>query len=380
MVEKENGKRIVALVVNPIAGMGGKVALKGTDGVAEEAVKRGATPIAHSKALHFLSKLKELGILDRFEWRTAAGEMGEGALRECGAISTVSYSPQKRQTTSEDTQNASKSFLSGGCALVIFVGGDGTARDVHSAVNNKVPILGIPSGVKMHSGVFAVSPEAAAELMADWLGGKAGAQEGELIDLDEELYRKGEWKVMNFGLALTLFEPSYVQLGKEMYEAASHEDVLDGIADHVIEALAKTPDALVIMGPGSTVEFIGKKMGFEKTLLGVDCALGRKLVAKDADEKTILSLLGKHPKAKVIVSPIGSQGFIFGRGNLQLSSAVMRLIDLQDIIIVATPAKLASTPDIRVDFDDQEVVDKFNRKKYIPIVAGYHSSVMRKIG
>jgi predicted polyphosphate/ATP-dependent NAD kinase len=372
--------RKLGFVINPFAGMGGKVGLKGTDGVVDEAVKRGAVEVAQGRAKAFLDKLAELKTLSLPEWHAAFADMGEAALRSAGADFTLDYTSLGDGTTSEDPRLACSAMLSNGCEMILFVGGDGTARDVHDSVQNRVPILGIPSGVKMHSGVFAVSPEAGAELLVEWLAGKAGVQEGELIDLDEEAYRAGEWVVKHFGLALTLSEPSFVQTGKEMFEAASDEDVQEGIANHVAEIVTKATGTMFVLGPGSTVANIGKKLGVEKTLLGVDCYLDGEIISRDATESDILAMLDAHPKAKVVVSPIGAQGFIFGRGNLQISSFVVKRIGLPDIIVVATPAKLAATPLIRVDFDDPELVDSFKRKKYIQVVVGYHTSAMRKMG
>jgi predicted polyphosphate/ATP-dependent NAD kinase len=372
--------RKVGFVVNPIAGMGGKVGLKGTDGVAEEAKRRGAEEVAARKAAAFLAKLAELGRAGDAEWHTAGGKMGADPLAVAGLDYIVDYTRFTEETTSEDTALSCASFVDNGCQLVIFVGGDGTARDTHAGVRNRVPILGIPSGVKMHSGVFAVSPEAGAELVADWLAGKAGTQEGELIDLDEESYRVGEWNMKHFGFATTPFEPSFVQTGKEMFEAASDEDVQEGIAAHMAELVTKEPGTMFILGPGSTVHNIAKKLGVEKTILGVDCYLDGVLIAKDAAEGDILAALDAHPRAKVVVSPIGAQGFIFGRGNMQISSSVIQRVGLSDIIVVATPAKLQNTPVLRVDFDDVALVDKFKTKRYIQVVVGYHSSAMRKIG
>jgi predicted polyphosphate/ATP-dependent NAD kinase len=375
----ESARKKIGFVINPFAGMGGKVGLKGTDGIVDEARRRGAVEVAQGKAAAFLAKLKEMGALERPEWHAAFADMGERALRGAGAEFTLDYTSLGDGTTSEDTRLACMAMLDNGCGLVVFVGGDGTVRDVHGAVQNRVPIMGVPSGVKMHSGVFAVSPEAGAELLVDWLDGKAGTQEGELIDLDEEAYRGGDWAVKHHGFALTPFEPSFVQTGKEMFEAASDEDVQEGIASHVAELVAKEPATMFVLGPGSTVHNIAKKLGVEKTILGVDCYLDGALVSRDAAERDILALMNVYPKTKVVVSPIGAQGFIFGRGNLQLSSAVIGRIGLADIIVAATPAKLASTPILRVDFDDVSLVDKFKAKRYIQVVVGYHSSAMRRI-
>ena len=120
-------------------------------------------------------------------------------------------------------------------------------------------------------------------------------------------------------------------------------------------------------------------MNIKNTLLGIDAIYQNKLVGSDLNEKQILRLLEKYPRAKVILSPIGAQGFILGRGNLQLSPSVISKIGIDNIIVVSTPAKLASTPVIRVDTGDKKLDKKFAEKEFMMIVIGYRLSRVVKI-
>ncbi len=369
------GKKI-GFVVNPIAGMGGRVGLKGTDGVYEEAVERGAEPVARDKALSFLKKFRDIS--GEAAWLTAGKDMGKDVMDEVGLDAEVVYKPGEH-TLSEDTKNACEEFVQRGADLVIFCGGDGTARDVHSAVDNQAPILGIPSGVKMHSAVFAVNPERGAEVLSEFLQDKMEVQECEIMDLDEERYRKGEWNIKLFGLAHTPYEPSYVQSGKMMVHCLDDKDVKDGIATYVLEEMDKHRERLYLMGPGSTVNHITSRLGLEGTILGVDCIAKGKMIARDVAESEILDLMDDYPNTSIVISPIGAQGFVFGRGNLQLSCKVVNKVHMSDILIVSTPAKLQRTPKLRVDFDDLNLRDKFKSKKYLFVITGYHIKVMRPI-
>jgi len=103
------------------------------------------------------------------------------------------------------------------------------------------------------------------------------------------------------------------------------------------------------------------------------------VVGKDLNEKQILELLDKYPKTKVILSPIGAQGFILGRGNLQLSPKVVIRIGLDNIIVIATPSKLKSTPILRVDTGDKKLDQKFKEKEFMMVVIGYRLSRVVKI-
>ena len=370
----------IGFLVNPIAGMGGRVGLKGTDGVVEEAIKRGAEPVASSKALdtikEFLAKYSENNI----EWYTCSGKMGENELKKADIKDIeIIYEYSSDKTASDDTKKACKEFIKSKVDLILFCGGDGTARDIFSVVKNKIPILGIPSGVKMHSGVFGINTDAAAKMLHEFAKERLTVGDAEIMDLDEERYRKGDWNIKLFGIAKGIVEPTYVQVGKSVFESVSEDAVKEELAEHVIDDMKENSDYLYLMGSGGTIDFIAEKIGVKNTLLGIDAVYQNKVVSNDMNEKQILDLLEKYQKVKVILSPIGSQGFILGRGNLQLSPKVIRKIGLDNIIVISTPAKLLSTPVLRVDTGDKKLDHLFVEKEFMMVVIGYRLSRVVKI-
>ena len=364
--------------------MGGRVGLKGTDGVVDEALAAGAGPVAgpraHAFAEAFLGAAKADDTLSVL-WLTCDGSMGRDPLRAAGfpeeRIELVYASGP--QTTADDTRKAVETIVHGGAELILFTGGDGTARDVAAAVENRVPILGIPAGVKMHSGVFAVSPPAAANLLVAFLRGDLRTGDAEILDLDEEAYRRGEWRIRLYVTAKSLVEPQLVQAGKLMVAEVSEEAVQKELAVHFSELFEAEPETLFLLGPGSTLHAIASRLGIEKTLLGIDAVAGGKVVGTDLNETGILSVLDRYPKAKLVVSPIGAQGFILGRGNLQVSPVVLRRIGTGNLIIVATPAKLEATPVLRVDTGDEKLDEELRRKEYMFVLIGYRTSKLHPI-
>jgi len=368
----------VGFLVNPIAGMGGRVGLKGTDGVLEEARKLGAIPIAGEHARAMLSEFNRIRKDGDAEWLTCSGEMGADSLEKAGiGFSTVYEAPEA--TGQKDTVAASRAFLKQKADIVLFCGGDGTARDICSVVGRKIPILGIPAGVKMHSGVFGVTPAKTAEVLAGFISGDLKPAEAEIMDLDEDRYRKGEWVVRLYGSTLTPFESTLVQTSKMMVAEASDADVLAEIGEYIQELVSEEPGTLFLLGPGGTTEAIGKVLGMEKTLLGIDAWAGGAQPGTDLNEAGILKLLDKYKKVKLILSPIGSQGFVLGRGNLQLSPRVVRRIGRENIIVVSTPAKLQKTPVLRFDTGDAELDRVLAGRSWFSVVVGYRLSRLAKI-
>jgi predicted polyphosphate/ATP-dependent NAD kinase len=370
----------LGFVVNPIAGMGGRVGLKGTDGVEEVARASGGKPVSPERAVRFLTALRELPQpKPRIDWLTCSGVMGNDELQAAGFAEIEVVHCPGASTTADDTKLAARSFVERGVDLVLFCGGDGTARDVAEAVGSRVPILGIPAGVKMHSGVFAVNPAAGARVLAAFLRGQLRVGEADLLDLDEAAYRSGEWKVRLFATTKTVVEPNLVQTGKMLFAEVTDDATQIELAEHFKELFEEEQDTVFLFGPGSTLQGIAARVGFEKSLLGIDAVLGGKTVARDVDERGILEILDRHPKAKIVVSPIGAQGFVLGRGNLQLSPAVLRRIGLPNLLVVATPSKLAATPILRVDTRDEALDADLRSKKYLFVLIGYRTTKLHPI-
>lgn len=374
---------LLGFVINPIAGMGGRVGLKGTDNVAAEAARRGATPIAQMRALEALRELKQdiagEARPPAIRWLTASGAMGFDALSTAGfaGIEVVHECPG--EPSAHDTKAAVAKFLAAGVDLILFCGGDGTARDICSIAGDATPVLGIPSGVKMYSGVFGVTPPRTAELCLRFLRGEIGVASAEVLDLDEEKYRRGEWAVRLYMSASTPFEPSYTQLAKAIIAGRDDIAVKSDIGAQLGEEIAADADTLFLLGPGSTVQEAARAFGVEKTLLGIDALLRGRLIAKDLDERQILDLLDRHPRCRLILSPIGAQGFVLGRGNQQLSPAVIRRIGTGNVTVIATPAKLAQTPALRFDTGDAGLDRELIARKFLPVVIGYRRTRLVKI-
>lgn len=364
--------------------MGGRLGLKGTDGLAEQVVAAGAEPVAGRRADLFLEHFRNLQKHEAalaVHWLTCSGPMGEDALRAAGVpVDRIEIVYEDRPPTSaSDTRAAVEAFVKARLDLLLFCGGDGTARDIAEAARDSVPILGIPSGVKMHSGVFAVDPAAASELLAVFLRGQLRVGDAEILDVDEEAYRRGEWKVRLYRTTKTLVEPHLIQAGKMMFAEVSEAAVRGELVEHFRELFEKEPDRLFLLGPGSTLESIAQGLDLEKTLLGIDAVLGGKTIAKDLDEKGLLALLDHHPKATLVVSPIGAQGFVMGRGNLQVSPEVLRRIGTRNLAVVATPAKLAATPVLRVDSGDESLDAEIRKKEYLFVLIGYRTTKLHPI-
>jgi predicted polyphosphate/ATP-dependent NAD kinase len=371
----------IGFIVNPIAGMGGRVGLKGTDDVLKKAVMLGAKPVAPQKAEEMLREFYAISTNhDDLHWITCGGDMGNNELKAIGIKNKqVIYSPSEKTTSADDTKNACKKLLEHPIDLLVFCGGDGTTRDIFTIIDRKIPLLGIPAGVKMHSGVFGINTSATAKMLHEFINKRLTIGDAEIMDLDEELYRSGQWKVRLFGVARGIVEPTYIQVGKASFESVSDDEVKDELAEHINDEMEKHPDWLFLFCAGGTIDYIAKKLNIQHSLLGIDAIYQKQLVGKDVNEEQILTLLKKYPKAKILLSPIGAQGFILGRGNLQLSPAVINKIGIDNIIVVATPSKLMHTPILRVDTGDKKLDHLFTKQGYLMVVIGYRLSRVVKL-
>ncbi len=361
----------IGFLVNPIAGMGGLVGLKGTDGVVDEAVERGAKAVAPARAGEAIDGVEK----DGFMFFCCAGPMGADLLEGRGFDYSVVYEAPKQKTTGSDTVNACRVFLVNEMDLIFFCGGDGTARDIHSVIGDRVPMLGIPAGVKMYSGVFAVNPRVSAELFNRFIKGDLGLTDAEIMDIDEGKYRSNVLDSQLYGIARVPYEKALIQHPKSIFISESEEECKKRIALFASEFMRD--GSLYIVGAGSTTKAVFDALGLEKTLLGVDAVKNGVVVARDLSEREILDLLDGNPRAKIIVSPIGAQGFVFGRGNQQISSRVIRMVGVKNIIVVATSSKLAGTENLLVDTGDRELDEELSG--YRNIICDYRMGQRKKI-
>lgn len=356
----------IGLIVNPYAGIGGRVGLKGSDGmdIRTKAFELGAIPFSPKRTVE---ALKELDGLDGFVFVTYPGSMGEDEVREAGFEPDV-IGVTTDETSAEDTKRAASEMLQMGVDLLVFSGGDGTARDIYSVVGDMIPVLGIPTGVKIHSGVYAIDPSSAGVMLRRFIqGAEPEVRLTEVMDIDEEAFRNNVLQARLYGYMNALYNVELIQGSKEG-SGSTDESATIGAANEIVDEMES--DVYYVLGPGSTIKPVADRLGINKTLLGVDVIQNNKLVASDVNEKQLLELI-KGKKTKLYVTVIGGQGFVFGRGNQQLSPEVIRVIGKENIEIIATPNKLATLrgKHLRVDTGDHALDEEL--KGYYKLHTGY---------
>ena len=363
----------LGVVINPFAGIGGAMALKGSDGEAirQQALAAGATKLANDKMARALTKLTAFSNLLVL---TASGEMGEHCCAALGLEHQVIYTSQSAETTPEDTENAVRELVNKGVDLILFAGGDGTARNVCSIVADSVPVLGVPAGVKIHSGVYAVTPSAAGDVVAKMLTGElVSVRQAEVRDIDESAFRQGKVRAQHYGEMQVPDELTYVQSVK-MGGREDESMVVNEIAEYLSEIIADDDEHLYIMGSGSTVAEVMARLGLTNTLLGVDVVKKGAVIAADVTASELLELVSQSP-ARLVITAIGGQGHVFGRGNQQLSPAVLRAIGRDNFWIAATKQKLQQLDGrpLRSDSGDEELDNEL--AGIIAVITGYDDRV-----
>lgn len=366
----------LGLIINPVAGLGGPLGFKGSDGLAEAALAQGAERKAEHRALAMLRALPE-AVRARLRCWTAAGEMGERVAREAG-LALAGVFPVPATSSAQDTVATARWLLEQGVDLIVFVGGDGTARDLVDAVGTAVPVLGVPAGVKMHSGVFAIHPGAAAEVIAQLVeGGLVQVDDADVRDLDEAALRAGTVRARWYGSLRVPVAGRFLQHvkcgGREVEELVQEE-----IAAGLVEELE--PATLYLVGPGTTTQALFRQLGLRKTLLGVDVLRDGQVLAEDANAATLERVLAEAAgPVRLIVTVTGGQGFLLGRGNQQFSPAVIRVVGREGLLVLATHEKLkalAGRP-LLVDTGDADLDTSLSG--YLDVVTGYRHHVLYRV-
>jgi len=353
-------RKSVGIIINPIAGLGGRVGLKGSDGadIIDRAIALGGKPESPLRAGKALEQLLE--IKDEIDILTYGGNMGENVLSSLGFDTKLVGQPKSSVTTAEDTIDAALAMKEADVDLIVFAGGDGTARNVCESIGLSPPVVGIPAGVKIHSAVYAINPRNAGLAAKEFLTGKTrGLRESEVMDIDEELFRQGIVNARLYGYMITPDSRSRIQNMKS--GGGSDAGDLAGMAGYIVVNME--PDTLYIIGPGSTTRCIMDDMGLPCTLLGVDIVQNNRIVAFDVTEGQLWELLNDTDvNMKIVVTVIGGQGYLIGRGNKQLSPRIIRRVGRENIIVAATASKLIalSGQPLLVDTGDSELDEELS--------------------
>jgi len=362
----------VGLIVNPIAGMGGSVGLKGTDGdMYRKAKDLGAQPKTPKRTRDFLSEITEV---EDVRFLVAPAQMGEDYIQDFGFDVDVLGDVEK-ETTATDTKKIAGEMVEKGIDLLVFVGGDGTCRDILDSVGTQVPVVSVPAGVKVFSSAFAVSPRAAAKMVDRFVEGPDLTKQ-EVLDIDEDAFRNDKLASRLYGYLLVPELNQYLQEGKE----ASGTDQTsvknkEEIAKYVAESFEE--DLLYLLGPGTTLEAIAQELNVEKTLLGIDAVKDSRLERNDVNEKDILDLLQEYKKVKIIVTPIGGNGFIFGRGSKQFTPEVIKRVGPDNVMIVGDKAKVNGLHALRVDTGDAELDELLSR--HVKVIVGRDETMLMEV-
>ncbi|MET1256068.1 ATP-NAD kinase family protein [Aliikangiella maris] len=367
----------LGLIINPFAGIGGRVGLKGSDGdtIRQQALSMGALKLAEQKTRIALSQLVD--VKDKLIIYTVAGEMGENLAKSLQLDYRV-ICQAENPSTEQDTINAVKLLQQQGVDLILFAGGDGTARNVFETCNEEQMVLGVPAGVKIHSGVYAVSAEAAGLLVKDLVEGKLmSLLSADVMDIDEGAFREGIVKAKKYGYLNVPGALQYVQAVK----SGGHEVealVLEDIAAEIIETMED--DIYYVIGSGSTCAAIMEQLGLENTLLGSDIVYQQQLFTSDAIESDFLTLLSEGKKLRFIITIIGGQGHILGRGNHQLSPEVIRQAGWNNFDVIATKGKLQELDGrpMLTDTGDSDLDKALKGSKRV--ITGYRDYVIYPVG
>lgn len=340
--------------------MGGSVGLKGTDGdMYARALELGAEPVSPQRTRDFLAHAE---CLSQVRLLVGPGPMGEAFV---SAIEHEVVGELVEQRGGGNTRDTARAMLAAGADLIVFAGGDGTARDMVDAIGQQLPVIAIPSGVKVYSSVFAYNPRAAAQLLGAFVRGTDVAEE-EVLDIDEDAFRDGRVDSHHYGFLLVPEVAQLLQDGKESSDASGSAAAKQDLATAVVESM--DDGVLYLLGSGTTLRHIADALEVENTLLGIDAVVDGKLIARDCNERDLLDLLQRYDRVRIIVTPLGGNGFLFGRGNKQFTPAVLNAVGADNVVVVANRQKLLQLDSLHVDTGDAEVDQQL--RGYVKVVVG----------
>lgn len=345
----------IGFFVNPLAGYGIVSNSKGSDGLVLNSIEDSRSV---RKALEFLEGVKN----ENLEYYVPSGIMGSELLRSTGITSYTIISEPSGVTTAADTIEFVRELKTRGADLLVFVGGDGTARDVLSEDVNGLAVVGVPAGMKMYSSVFAISVRSAVALVKELASrGEWETSKCEVVDINEEKYRKGELDISLFGEMTVPVTPLVVSQSKAEYSEVDVTGVSEFIGERMVKGNA------YIIGPGSTCKSVLPVDSGKTNVLGFDILVDGRIVEEDADEKTIFRYVSENPSV-LIISPIGGQNFLLGRGNRQISYRTVEKIGWDSIWVIASQEKLRGMANLYVDIDNSHDI---NVPAYVKVLYGY---------
>jgi len=367
----------LGLIINPFAGVGGRVGLKGSDGkeIRQAAIELGGQKLAGDKTINCLKQLQSN--FDKICVYTVAGEMGEEACKKLNIPHQIIYRASQ-PSNDIDSKQAMINLQKENLDLILFVGGDGTARNIFEVYNETQPVLGVPAGVKIHSGVYAISAEAAGLLVNDLINGKMKSLiSADVVDIDENAFREGVVKAKKYGYLEIPASPQYVQAVKQGHQQ-SEDLVIDDIAAEVIESMQD--DIYYVIGSGTTCAAIAQQLGVDNTLLGSDIIFGQSLYLADAVEADLLELIESGAKVEFILTVIGGQGHILGRGNHQISPQVIKKAGWKHFQIIASKSKLDALAERPLLVDTGDIELDHQLYGLTKVITGYRDYVLYPVG
>ncbi len=349
--------RKIAFFINPRAGEGKKLGLKSSDDIPQADYSESESTIIGRNFVSSITFPESVHLI-----------MPDFEIYKSDGFMQFPYTLVKgwnNPSSSADTKNFAKKAISEGAELLVFVGGDGTARDLLDAVGHAVPVIGVPAGIKMYSSVFAYTWMDAVKELEFFLSNSVKFEDKEILDYD---FKEDRLKL--FGEMSGIQSKTYNQDPKQVFASTDISSLGYGIAADMSSEIS------YIIGPGSTCNSILEALGVPGTdLLNFKIVKNRRVVKSRAGEEDILAAM-KDGNYRLIISPIGGMGILVGRGNYELSDRVLTELRPENLIIVATREKMIPINEI-IMIAPVAISDRFGQ--YVRISVGIDEFVIKKL-